>query len=95
MAYRLGFRYGGYYQSYQGEKIDQYAITAGFGFPIRFLGASAIDFGVEFGGRGSLKSVNSSISNAKIGLIKQQYIKFAIGLTKYGEDYWFVRTKYD
>lgn len=95
MAYRLGFRYGGYYQSYQGEKIDQYAITAGFGFPIRFLGASAIDFGVEFGGRGSLKSVNSSISNAKIGLIKQQYIKFAIGLTMFGEDYWFVRPKYD
>lgn len=95
MSYRIGFRYGGYYLSYQDRKLDQYAITAGIGFPIRFLGASGIDFGVEFGGRGSLGSVNSSISNARIGLIKQQYVKIAIGLTMFGEDYWFVRPKYD
>lgn len=94
MAYRAGFRYGNYYQSFGGVQLNEYAITVGVGFPVKFLGASSLDFGLEFGGRGSHKSVYNNL-NQRIGLIKQQYVKIAIGLTMFGEDYWFVRPKYD
>lgn len=35
MSYRLGFRYGDYYQTFAGSKIAQYAVTAGVGFPVK------------------------------------------------------------
>ncbi len=91
MSYRAGFRYGGYYQTFGGEHLNQYAVTVGIGFPLRFLGASSVDVGFEYGGRGS----NKRIAGGRIGLIKQDYFKFAIGLSMFGEDYWFVRPKYD
>jgi len=94
MSYRIGARYGGYYQSFQGQKMDQYAVTFGIGFPVKFLGASAVDFGIEYGGRGTSKSVTAPLGQ-RVGLIKQQYVKFAIGISMFGEDYWFVRPKYD
>lgn len=90
MAYRAGFRYGDYYQSFGGRVLKQYAVTLGLGFPVRFLGSSSVDFGVEFGGRGSHARIADNI-----GLIKQQYVKFSIGLSMFGDDYWFVRPKYD
>lgn len=91
MSYRAGLRYGGYYQTFGGEHLNQYAVTIGIGFPLRFLGASSVDVGFEYGGRGSHKR----IAGGSIGLIKQDYFKFAIGLSMFGEDYWFVRPKYD
>ncbi len=94
MSYRVGARYGGYYQSFNGQKMDQYAVTFGIGFPVKFLGASAVDFGIEYGGRGTSRSLTNSLGQ-RVGLIKQQYIKFAIGISMFGEDYWFVRPKYD
>jgi hypothetical protein len=47
--------------------------------------------GFEYGARGSHKR----IAGGSIGLIKQDYFKFAVGLSMFGEDYWFVRPKYD
>ena len=91
MSYRAGLRYGGYYQTFGGEHLNQYAVTIGIGFPLRFLGASSVDVGFEYGARGSHKR----IAGGSIGLIKQDYFKFAIGLSMFGEDYWFVRPKYD
>jgi hypothetical protein len=91
MSYRAGFRYGGYYQTFGGEQLNQYAVTVGIGFPLRFLGASSVDVGFEYGNRGS----NKRIAGGAIGLVQQQYFKFAIGLSMFGEDYWFVRPKYD
>ena len=91
LSYRAGLRYGGYYQTFGGESLNQYAVTVGIGFPLRFLGASSVDVGFEYGGRGSHKR----IAGGSIGLIKQDYFKFAIGLSMFGEDYWFVRPKYD
>lgn len=90
MAYRAGFRYGDYYQSFGGKRFAQYAVTLGLGFPVRFLGASSVDFGIEIGGRGSHAKITDNI-----GLIKQQYVKFSIGISMFGDDYWFVRPKYD
>ena len=91
MSYRAGLRYGGYYQSFGGEHLSQYAVTVGIGFPLKFLGASSVDLGFEYGGRGSRRQ----IAGSAIGLVKQDYFKFAIGLSMFGEDYWFVRPKYD
>lgn len=90
MSYRLGFRYGDYYQTFGRQKIDEYAITFGLGFPVKFLGSSFIDFGIEYGGRGSHKKLSETV-----GLVKQQYVKVAIGISMFGDDYWFVRPKYD
>ena len=93
VAYRAGFRYSNYYQAYNGQGIQQYAVTAGFGFPIKFMGASSIDVNLEYGIRGALKSM---INNApKIGMIRQDYFKVGLGFSLFGEDYWFVRPKYD
>ncbi len=92
-SYRVGFRYGNYYQSFQGKTLPQYALTAGFGMPIRFLGRSSLDFGVEFGQRGDNSSIR--VDNRQIGLVRQRYVKFSVGLTLFGEDQWFVRYKYD
>lgn len=94
MAYRAGVRYGDYYQAFGGEKLGEYSVNFGIGFPMKFLGASAIDFGVEFGGRGSHKAIRNAVGQ-NVGLIKQQYVKIAIGITMFGDDYWFVRPKYD
>ena len=91
ISYRAGARYGGYYQTFGGERLNQYAVTVGFGLPLRFLGASSVDIGFEYGCRGS----NKRIAAGSIGLVKQNYFKFAIGLSMFGEDYWFVRPKYD
>ena len=94
VAYRVGFRYGNYYQTYGGKRLDQYAVTAGFGFPLRFLGSTSIDAGVEIGGLGTLASVVNA-SGQRIGLIRQNYVKVTLGISLFGEDYWFVRPKYD
>jgi hypothetical protein len=88
--YRLGFNYGDYHQTFGGKRVDQYAITFGFGIPVKFGGFSEIDFGVEYGSRGSHDMINE-----RVGLVKQDYVKFAISFSLFGEDYWFVRPKFD
>lgn len=94
MAYRIGGRYSDYYQTYNGTRINQFAITAGVGFPLRFMGATSIDVGFEYGCRGSMGSITNSIGQ-RVGLIRQNYFKVSLGLSMFGEDYWFVRPKYD
>ena len=95
ISYRIGARYGDYYQSFEGRSIDQWAVTAGFGFPLRFMGATSINAGIEIGGRGNLSSVIMPKLNKRVGLIRQNYIKVSLGFSLFGEDYWFVRPKID
>lgn len=92
VSYRVGFRYSNYYQEYNGHGIPQYAVTAGFGFPLKFMGTSSIDLSLEYGLRGSHALMNAS---PKIGMIRQDYFKIGVGFSLFGEDYWFVRPKYD
>ena len=94
ISYRVGARYGNYYQTYAGKSLNQYAVTAGFGLPLRFLGASSVDVGFEYGGRGTRATISGGTA-PRIGLVRQHYFKFAVGLSMFGEDYWFVRPKYD
>ncbi len=93
LAYRAGFRYGTHNQQFGGNKLAQYAVTAGIGIPIKFFGVSMVDIGVEYGRRGY--NVAESV-----GLVRQQYFKFAIGFSLFAggtesNDYWFTRPKYD
>ena len=68
-SYRAGFRYGAYNQTFNGDKLAQYAVTAGIGIPVRRGAFSAIDIGVEYGRRGY------NIAD-RLGLVRQQYFKF-------------------
>lgn len=92
VSYRVGLRYSNYYQTYNDRAIPQYAVTAGFGFPLKFMGTSSIDVSLEYGLRGSHALMNSA---PKIGMIRQDYFKVGLGFSLFGEDYWFVRPKYD
>ena len=92
-SYRAGFRYGGFQQTFDGHALNEWAVTAGVGVPVQFLAVSGINVGVEYGRRG----YNLSKS---LGLVRQQYFKFAVGFTLFGaggenKDYWFLRPKYD
>jgi len=88
--YRAGFSYGDYHQTFGGKRLPQYAVTLGFGIPVKFGGFSAIDVGFEYGCRGM-----DDVIRDNVGIIKQNYFKFAIGFALFGDDYWFVRPKYD
>ena len=92
VSYRLGARYSNYYQEYNGKAIPQIAVTAGIGFPIKFMGTSSVDLSFEYGMRGSHALMNAA---PKIGMIRQDYFKVGLGFSLFGEDYWFVRPKYD
>ncbi len=92
ISYRVGFRYSNYYQTYNGQGIPQYAVTAGFGLPLKFMGTSSVDISLEYGLRGTHALMNST---PKIGMIRQDYFKVGLGFSLFGEDYWFVRPKYD
>lgn len=91
-SYRAGFRYGDYNQTYNGHRLSQYAVTVGVGVPVKFLSISGIDVGFEYGRRGYNVA-------ERIGLVRQQYFKFAVGFTLFAGDengeYWFLRPKYD
>ncbi len=92
-AYRAGARVGNYYQTFGDHTLMEWAITAGVGLPIKMFGMSNIDVGIEYGSLGSLKSVYSG-SNS-MNLVRQNSFKLSVGVTLFGDDYWFQRIKYD
>lgn len=93
-SYRAGFRYGDYNQTFGGRRLAQYAVTVGFGIPVRFLSASAVDVGFEYGYRGRGGNIAE-----QTGFIRQRYFKFSIGFSLFAspntQEYWFVRPKFD
>ena len=96
ISYRVGARLGNYYQSFGGERINQMAITAGLGFPVKVWGSSSINVAFEYGRMSSPKAVN--INAQTVGLVTQNYYKISIGFDLFSadtSDYWFVRQKFD
>lgn len=93
-SYRAGLRYGDYNQTFGGKSLQQLAVTVGIGIPVRFLSASAVDVGFEYGTRGRSGNIAEGV-----GFIRQQYFKFSIGFSLFAspnsQEYWFVRPKYD
>lgn len=92
VSYRAGFRYGDYNQTFDGNRLSQWAVTAGFGIPVKLWAVSSIDVGVEFGRRGYNVA-------ERLGLVRQQYFKVAVGFSLFAGqengEYWFMRPKYD
>ncbi len=84
---RIEYRAGGYYHDgvlqVNGVSINDYGITAGFGFPLRKSYQSMINFSFEFGQRGTTSD----------NLVKESYTKLFIGIT-FNEN-WFQRLKYN
>ena len=84
-AYRLGVRYNQYYMAFDGHNIDEKAISLGVGIPLGARGVNAIDVGFEFGTRGVVAA----------GLVRENFFRVSIGLSLFGDDYWFMKYKYD
>ena len=84
-TYRAGLRYSQYYIVLNDQPVDDVALTFGVGVPLRMTGLSNVNLGLELGQRGTTKA----------GLSRENYLKFTIGFSLFGEDYWFVKMKYD
>ena len=96
VSYRVGARVANYYQTFAGERVNQLAVTAGLGFPVKIWGASSFNLGFEYGRFSSPGAVQ--ISGAKVGLVTQNYYKLSIGFSLFSadvSDHWFVRQKYN
>jgi len=81
VRYRLGFVYEKTYLQLRGKQLDAYAVTLGFGFPLRGV-KTLLNIGAQFGSRGTTTQ----------DLIKESYFRLVIGFTIY--DRWFVKRKY-
>lgn len=84
-TYRAGVRWSEYYMVLNNQPFDDVALTFGVGIPLRMTGLSNVNLGLELGQRGTTRE----------GLSKENYLKFTIGFSLFGEDYWFVKAKYD
>ena len=96
MSYRVGARMGNYYQTFAGENLNQLAITAGLGLPVKLWGTSSLNIGFEYGRISS--AATTQLKGMKVGLVTQNYYKISIGFSLFSadtSDYWFVRQKYD
>ncbi len=85
ITYRVGVRYSDYYLMLRGEQLSDKSLTFGVGIPLKMTGLTNINLGLEVGSRGTTKS----------NLIREDYFKFTIGLSLFGEDYWFMKHKFD
>ncbi len=82
IKYRFGFRYNKTYLNLRNTRITEFGISFGMAFPIpRSL--STINFGIEFGNRGTTAS----------GLIQENFIKFTVGIAIW--ERWFIKRKYN
>jgi hypothetical protein len=96
MSYRAGVRLNNYYQTFGGERVNQFAITAGLGLPVKIWGASSINVAFEYGRMSS--PATTQLKGMKVGLVTQNYYKLSVGFSLFStdtSDYWFVRQKFD
>ena len=78
LYYRGGFSYDNSIMKINNEQVNNYAVSLGVAVPLN--NEAAIDFDVTAGMRG----------NTDIGLVKDSYIKFNLGLN-FGE-FWFLKS---
>ena len=84
---RVYYRYGAYYRTdprnIDGEQIDAYGLTFGFGLPFIYQRKiSHANLGFEFGKRGSGTPITES------------YFRISLGFT-FNDDEWFIKKKYN
>lgn len=85
ITYRAGFSTENYYVKVNDQEIRDRAVSVGVGFPMKYASKSTINLGAQFGQRGTIYN----------GLIRERYVKLSIGINFFGEDYWFMKYKYD
>ena len=93
VTYRLGYRYNSYYMQINGHPVRDHAITFGFGVPLHRRGLTNIDVGFELGQRGL--TTTGFIGTRQFQMVRERYFKISLGLSLFGEDYWFVKHKYE
>lgn len=86
-TYKIGARYGTSYLILNGQKLRDVAISLGADFALKKGSYSRFGFGVELGQRGS--------HTVKVGQVRERYFNFFASLSLFGDDYWFVRPKYN
>lgn len=79
--YRLGFTYGKTYLHLRDQDLNEYAITFGFGLPLRGM-KTMLNLGAQYGVRGKTSQ----------NLIRESYFKIVVGFSIY--ERWFVKRKY-
>lgn len=84
-TYKLGLHYSTSYLMKDNTKLEDMGISLGVDVPLKQTSFSKISIGVDFGKRGTLK----------VGQVQENYFKVFAGLTLFGDDYWFVRQKFD
>ena len=100
-SYRAGFRYGAYNQTFNGDKLAQYAVTAGIGLKelCEKFRAGGDDYNAIMA-KLLADRLTEAFAEAVHSFVRQQYFKFALGFTlsagqmENGE-YWFMRSKFD
>jgi hypothetical protein len=88
MSYRFGARTNDTYLQLNGQEITEEILSFGFSIPLEVSRSSSkINFGMEFGQRGSTTD----------GLISEEFINLQLGFTftPYYRNNWFVQSKYD
>jgi len=81
VRYRLGFYYNRTYLELRGTQINEYAVTLGFGLPLRGM-KTMLNIGGQVGVRGTVQG----------DLIRETYFKFVLGFSIY--ERWFIKRKY-
>ena len=79
--YRVGFNYGRTYLHLRNQDLNEYAISFGFGLPLRGM-RTMLNLGGQYGVRGTTSDK----------LIRESYFKIIIGFSIY--ERWFVKRKY-
>ncbi len=85
-TYKAGFRYGDSYIVKNGYHMSEKAVSLGVEIPFKTMKVSNLNLAVEYCWRGTLQH----------NLIKENYVKVAIGVLFFGSDfdYWFVKKKF-
>lgn len=81
IRYRLGFNYGKTYLNLREQDLNEYAISFGFGFPLRGM-KTMLNLGGQYGVRGTTSEK----------LIRESYFKIVIGFSI--NERWFVKRKF-
>lgn len=79
--YRIGFTFNKTYLVLRGQQLNEYAISAGFGLPLRGI-KTMVNVAFQYGNRGTTAQ----------NLIQESYFKVVLGFSIY--ERWFVKRKY-
>lgn len=80
ISYRVGYHHNNTYLKLNGQDVNEFGISVGFGFPLR-KSRSSINLTIEYGQKGTTDG----------RLIKENYTKFTLGFSAF--ERWFIKSK--